>query len=88
VYGDKPVFDFQPKSHWDIGEKLGILDFQTASKLSGARFSMLRDKGCALERALINFMIDTHREKGYSEVMPPFLVTAQTMQGTGAVAEI
>ncbi len=81
--GTKPSFDFKPQAHWDIGEKLGILDFGTAAKLSGARFTMLKGMGCALERALINFMIDTHKAKGYNEVMVPYLVNRATMQGTG-----
>lgn len=81
--GTKPVFDFKPQAHWDIGEKLGILDFETAAKLSGARFAMLKGKGCVLERALINFMIDTHLAKGYTEVMVPYLVNRASMQGTG-----
>ncbi|MCB4792286.1 MAG: serine--tRNA ligase [Elusimicrobia bacterium] len=81
--GDIPSFDFTAKNHWEIGEKLGVLDFETAAKLSGARFALLKGAGCVLERALINFMIDVHIKKGYSEVMAPYLVSSTTMQGTG-----
>lgn len=83
VNGKIPEFDFEPKAHWEIGEKLGILDFETAAKLSGSRFSFLRDAGCVLERALISFMLDIHKKAGYCEVMTPYLVTRQSMQGTG-----
>jgi seryl-tRNA synthetase len=81
--GEIPQYDFAPKAHWEIGEKLGILDFETATKLSGSRFALLKDKGCVLERALISFMLDTHKEKGYCEVMTPYLVNKKSMQGTG-----
>ena len=84
VWGDKPVFDFAPKAHWDIGEGLGILDFERASKLSGARFALYFGAGARLERALINFMLDLHTgEHGYTETLPPFLVNRTTMTGTG-----
>lgn len=87
VYEDvskRRSFDFKPLTHWEIGEKLGILDFETASNLSGSRFSLLKDKGAKLERALINFMLDLHtKEHGYTEIFPPFLVTRKTMTGTG-----
>jgi seryl-tRNA synthetase len=77
-------FDFNPLAHWEIGEKLDILDFNTASKLSGSRFAMLKGKGAKLERAIIQFMLDLHTEQnGYTEIFPPFLVTRQTMTGTG-----
>lgn len=73
-----------PKSHVEIGEELGILDFKRAAKLSGARFALYRGAGALLERALINFMLDLHtREHGYTEVLPPFMVTSETMTGTG-----
>jgi len=76
--------DFEPLSHWEVGEKLGILDFAKAAKIAGARFSLYRDKGAMLERALINFMLDVHtREHGYTEVLPPFLVNSASMTGTG-----
>lgn len=81
--GTAPAFDFKPRAHWEIGEKLGILDFNTAAKISGARFSMLRGMGCVLERALISFMLDTHRANGYAEVMVPYLVNRASMRGTG-----
>lgn len=81
--GVAPAFDFKPRAHWEIGEKLGILDFNTAAKISGARFSMLRGMGCVLERALISFMLDTHRANGYAEVMVPYLVNRASMRGTG-----
>lgn len=76
--------DFNAVPHWEIGERLGILDFKRAVKLSGARFVMLSGMGSALERALINFMVDFHVEKhGYREVWPPFMVTPESMRGTG-----
>lgn len=82
--GCRREFSFKPLDHHAIGEKLGILDFERASKLSGARFSLLKGRGARLERALIQFMLDTHTgEHGYEEIFPPFLVNAQTMTGTG-----
>ncbi len=84
VWGEKPQFDFEPKAHWDIGEGLGILDFERASKLSGARFALYTGAGARLERALINFMLDLHTEQhGYTETLPPFLVNRASMTGTG-----
>jgi seryl-tRNA synthetase len=84
VWGAPPSQDFEPKPHWDVGPALGILDFERAAKLSGARFAVLWGAGARLERALIWFMLDLHtREHGYTEVYPPFLVRAETMQGTG-----
>jgi seryl-tRNA synthetase len=84
TWGDKPSFDFEAKAHWEIGEKLGILDQDRAAKLSGARFSVLWGQGARLERALITFMLDLHtREQGYLEVYPPFLVKADALRGTG-----
>ena len=82
IWGERPVID-SPKPHWEIGEALGILDFESAAKLSGARFCVLRDAGARLNRALINFMVDIHREGGYREVWPPALVRRHTMEGTG-----
>lgn len=77
-------FDFKPLSHWELGEKLDILDFETASNLSGSRFALLKGKGAKLERALINFMLDLHtNEHGYNEIFPPYLVNRKTMTGTG-----
>ena len=82
-WGEKPSYDFAPKAHWDIGEHLGILDFEAGAKLSGARFCVLRDAGSRLNRALINFMLDMHGESGYREVWPPALVKRPAMEGTG-----
>jgi seryl-tRNA synthetase len=83
-WGGAPAFDFAPKPHWEVGEKLGILDFERAAKLSGARFAVLWGSGARLERALIAFMLDLHtREHGYTEVYPPFLVRAEALRGTG-----
>ncbi len=83
-WGAIPSFDFKPQAHWDLGEKLGILDFARGSKLSGARFTVLRREGAALERALIHFMLDMHlREHGYEEILPPYLVTRESMTNTG-----
>ncbi|MFQ5917834.1 MAG: serine--tRNA ligase, partial [Candidatus Binatia bacterium] len=83
-WGELPSFDFTPKNHWDIGEELGILDFSRAAKIAGARFSIYYGQGALLERALINFMLDLHtRERGYREVIPPFMVNRDSMTGTG-----
>jgi seryl-tRNA synthetase len=76
-------FDFTPLNHWDIGETLGILDFDRASKIAGARFSLMKGLGAKLERALMNFMLDTNTAKGYLEVFPPILVNRESMTGTG-----
>jgi len=82
--GDKPEFSFSPKPHWEIGKNLGILDFERASKITGSRFAVYLGKGALLERALINFMLDIHtREKGYKEVIPPFIVNETSLTGTG-----
>jgi seryl-tRNA synthetase len=81
--GQVPAFDFAPKAHWDLGADLGILDFERAAKLSGARFSVAWDEGARLERALAQFMLDLHADRGYREVLPPYLVTAETLTGTG-----
>jgi len=83
-HGEPRRFDFEPKPHWDLGPALGILDFERATKMSGARFSVLMREGARLARALINFMLDLHtREHGYTEVEPPFLVNADALRGTG-----
>ncbi|MCB9534489.1 MAG: serine--tRNA ligase, partial [Myxococcales bacterium] len=77
-------FDFEPADHVTVGERLGVLDFEAAGRVSGARFAFLRGQGARLERALINFMLDLHtREHGYEEVLPPLLVNADAMTGTG-----
>ncbi|MGH9371511.1 MAG: serine--tRNA ligase [Vicinamibacterales bacterium] len=82
--GEPRSFDVEPKPHWEIGAALGILDFERATRMSGARFSVLMGAGARLARALINFMLDLHtREHGYSEVEPPFLVNAEALRGTG-----
>ncbi len=83
-WGEIPAFSFAPLPHWEIGERLGILDFETAARLAGARFSLLKGFGSKLARALINFFLDLHTQRhGYTEVLPPFLVNSKTMTGTG-----
>jgi seryl-tRNA synthetase len=83
-WGKIPEFASAPKPHWEIGEKLDILDFERAAKLSGARFALLKGLGSRLERALINFMLDLHTQKhGYVEVLPPFMVNSASMTATG-----
>jgi seryl-tRNA synthetase len=83
-WGEPPVFDFEPRAHWDIGPYLNILDFERAAKLSGARFTVYRGLGARLERAIINFFLDTHTQMhGYQEILPPFMVAARCMVGTG-----
>ena len=83
-WGEIREMDFEPLPHWEIGERLGILDFPRASKIAGARFALYRAAGALLERALINFMLDVHtREHGYTEVLPPFMVNSAAMTGTG-----
>jgi seryl-tRNA synthetase len=84
VVGELPVFDFEPQAHWDLGPQLGILDFERAAKITGARFTAYFDLGARLERALINFMLDLHTgEHGYVEVLPPYIVNRETLVGTG-----
>jgi len=83
-HGEPRAFDFEPKPHWEIGPALGILDFERATRMSGARFSVLMGPGARLARGLINFMLELHtREHGYTEVEPPFLVNADALRGTG-----
>ncbi|GEO69724.1 serine--tRNA ligase [Levilactobacillus acidifarinae] len=83
-WGTIPTFDFEPKAHWELGESLGILDFERAAKVSGARFVYYKDAGAKLERAVYCFMLDLHTQKqGYHEIIPPYLVNAKTMFGTG-----
>ncbi|MHB8302799.1 MAG: serine--tRNA ligase [Acidobacteriaceae bacterium] len=83
-WGTLRAFDFTPKPHWEIGEQLGILDFERAAKMSGARFAVYWDAGARLERALANFMLDMHtRQHGYREVLPPFMVNEASLFGTG-----
>ncbi|NLI32695.1 MAG: serine--tRNA ligase, partial [Deltaproteobacteria bacterium] len=84
VWGKPPEFPFEPRPHWDIGESLGILDFERAAKMTGARFALYWGMGAALERAIISFMLDTHTLRhGYTEVLPPFMVNSTSMMGTG-----
>ena len=83
-WGEHRKFDFEPKAHWEIGEQLGILDFERGSKLSGSRFVLYRGGAARVERALINFMLDLHTEKhGYTEHITPFLVNREICEGTG-----
>jgi len=83
-WGTPPTFAFTPKAHWDLGPQLGILDFDRAAKITGARFAVYMGLGAKLERALINFMLDVHtREHGYTEVLPPFLANKDSFYGTG-----
>lgn len=83
-HGEPRTFDFAPKAHWDLGPELGIIDFERATKMSGARFAVLMGAGAQLSRALINFMLALHtREHGYTEVEPPFLVNTAALTGTG-----
>ncbi len=83
-WGTAPQFDFAAKPHWELGEQLGVLDLERATKLTGARFAVYWDLGARLERALANFMLDLHtREHGYTEVLPPYLVNSDSMYGTG-----
>ncbi len=84
TWGEKPQLAFTPREHHDLGEALGILDFERASKLSGARFSVLWGVGAAMERALVQLMLDVHvHEHGYTEVYPPYLVKSDALRGTG-----
>ena len=83
-WGAPPEFGFKPRAHWDVGEKLGILDFERAAKITGSRFAVYFGAGARLERALIGFMIDIHsRERGFTEVLPPFIANAESLTGTG-----
>jgi|UniRef100_A0A7C5AKX2 seryl-tRNA synthetase len=84
LWGKPPNFNFEPRPHWEVGERLGILDFERAAKIAGARFALLRGPGSLMERALINFMLDLHTQKhGYLEVWPPFITNRAAMTGTG-----
>jgi seryl-tRNA synthetase len=82
-FGEPPKFNFQPKAHWDIGADLDIIDFERAGKVTGSRFSFYKGLGAKLERALINFMLDTHTKNGYTEILTPFMVNEESMKGTG-----
>lgn len=86
TWGTPPTFSFIPRAHWDIGEALGILDFERARKITGARFCLYKGLGAKLERALIQFMLDLHvEEHGYTEVLPPFIVNRDSLFGTGTL---
>ena len=82
-FGEPRQFDFEPKAHWDIGADLGILDPETAAKVTGTRFHFYKGLGARLERAIISFFLNTHTEHGYTEVFPPFMVNRASMTGTG-----
>ena len=82
-WGEPRQFDFEPMNHWDIGEMLGIIDFERASKIAGARFALMKGMGAKLERSLMNFMLDLNTSKGYKEVFPPIIVNRESMIGTG-----
>ena len=83
-WGTPPSFDFQPKPHWEVGERAGILDLPAATKITGARFAVYKSWGARLERALANFFLDVHtREHGYTEILPPFLVNTASLMGAG-----
>jgi seryl-tRNA synthetase len=81
--GEPRAFDFEPLNHWDIAEKLGIIDFERATKIAGARFAVMRGAGARLERALMNFMLDHNTALGYEEIFPPIIVNRESMTGTG-----
>jgi seryl-tRNA synthetase len=83
TWGTRPAFDFPAQAHWDIGEALGILDFDRAAKITGTRFAVLYGAAARLNRALMAFMLDVHGEQGYIEVLPPFIVNADSLRGTG-----
>ncbi len=83
TFGEPTTFDFEPKAHWDIGESLDILDFERAAKLSGTRFTVYKGLGARLERSVINFMLNTHADAGFTEILPPFMVGRKAMTGTG-----
>ena len=84
LVGEPPKFDFEPQAHWDLGPNLGILDFERGAKITGARFTTYFGAGAHLERALINFFLDLHtREHGYTEVLPPFIVSRESLVGSG-----
>lgn len=82
-YGKPTEFDFEPQAHWDIGEKLNILDFASAAKITGARFTVYRNLGARLERAIISYFLDCHTQNGYTEILPPYMVNRASMTGTG-----
>lgn len=81
--GKLPSFDYMPKAHWDLGRDLNMLDVENAAKISGARFTIYKGLGARLERSLINFFMDSHADAGYTEILPPYIVSRKTMTGTG-----
>ena len=83
TWGNRPQFDFAPKAHWDLGESLGILDFDRGAKITGARFTLITGAGARLNRALVDFMLDMHAKRGYTEVVPPYIVNADSLRSTG-----
>jgi seryl-tRNA synthetase len=83
VWGERPQFEFQPRPHWELGEALGVLEWHQAAKLSGSRFTVYKGAAARLERALASFFLDVHLARGYREILPPYLVTRETMTGTG-----
>ena len=83
TWGEKPDFSFTPQAHWDIGERLGILDFDRAAKITGTRFAILYAAAAKLNRALMMFMLDLHADQGYTEVLPPFIANADSLRATG-----
>ena len=87
TWGTPPAFDFAPKPHWELGESLGILDFERAAKLSGSRFVLLRGAGARLSRGLVNFFLTRAAERGYTEIGPPVLVNRRTMWSTGQLTK-
>ena len=82
-WGERPAMDFQAKPHWELGEALGVLEWEQAAKISGSRFTIYKGAAARLERAIAAFFIDVHTSRGYTEILPPYLVTRQTMTGTG-----
>jgi seryl-tRNA synthetase len=83
TWGHKPTFTFQPKPHWELGEALGILDFDAGAKITGARFTVLRGAASRLTRGLVNYMLDLHTQHGYEEIWPPAVVRGASLRGTG-----
>ena len=82
-YGEPRKFEFEPKPHWELGQKLGILDPESAAKVTGARFHFYKGLGAKLERSIVSFYLDTHTANGYTEIFPPYMVNRNSMQGTG-----
>lgn len=83
TWGEQKAYGFTPKPHWEVGEALGVLEWQQAAKLSGSRFTILKGAAARLERAIVSFFVDVHTSRGYTEILPPYLVTGETMTGTG-----